>query len=101
MARSHFPRSWRSLTRAGKLKRLALPPRRWRRMVIEPLEERHLLSGLSLLFAGIDDTAASPTNAGLVMAVDLDQGRIVPLHAKVPLSAEGISGMTFRASGDL
>ena len=78
-------------------------------MFVEPLEERWLLSvaSQSLLFAGIDDSAASPTNAGLIMAADVGTGIVAPLHATLPVTSgvatlsTGISGLAFDATGKL
>jgi hypothetical protein len=69
---------------------------------IEPLEQRCLLSvSTSRFVAGVDDAVTSPTNAGLILAADLDSRVVNPLHAQIPITGEGISGLTFSQSGQL
>ncbi|HEX3727515.1 MAG TPA: hypothetical protein VHV08_14775, partial [Pirellulales bacterium] len=48
-----------------------------------------------LLYVGIADGATSPTNAGLVMTADVGNGLVAPLHANLPLTDQGLSGLAF------
>ena len=75
--------------------------RRLRRLLVEPLEDRSLLSVQPLVFGGIDDSVASPTNAGLTLAADLASGEQMPLFAYEAIRSEGISGIAFLPDGRL
>jgi uncharacterized repeat protein (TIGR01451 family) len=71
--------------------------RSFRQLLVEALETRSLLSAdamSTLLFLGIANPSASPSNAGLLLATEIASGAVAPLHAPFSSTSDRLQGWT-------
>lgn len=72
------------------------------RRQIERLEDRQLLAGdISIAYGGIADASISPTNSGLILALDTAAPIAAPLHNDNLTNDAGVNGVAFTADGRL
>jgi uncharacterized repeat protein (TIGR01451 family) len=71
--------------------------RSFRQLLVEALETRSLLSAdamSTLLYLGIANPSASPSNSGLLLATEIASGAVAPLHAPFSSTSDRLQGWT-------